>query len=149
MLEIRFATEGDAATILGFIRALAEYEKMPDAVEVNEATLAAQLRGSPPPFECLLAEESGDAVGFALLFHTYSTWRGRRGLWLEDLFVLPERRREGIGKRLLDFVVALARERQCGRVEWPVLDWNQPAIDFYRSYGATLLEEWRICRMSL
>ncbi len=149
MLEIRFADGDDAATILGFVRALAEYEKMPHAVEVDEATLSAQLRSASPPFECLLAEEGGRAVGFALLFHSYSTWRGRRGIWLEDLFVLPERRRAGVGRKLLDRVVELARERQCGRVEWSVLNWNTPAIDFYRSYGATLLDEWRICRMNL
>jgi GNAT superfamily N-acetyltransferase len=149
MLEIWSATSDDAPTILAFIRGLAEYEKMPDAVEVNEATLASQLRSTPPPFECLLAEDGERAVGFALLFQTYSTWRGRQGLWLEDLFVLPDQRRRGVGKRLLDRVVSLAKERGCGRVEWSVLDWNQPAIDFYRSYGATLLNEWRICRMSL
>jgi len=149
MLEIRFANDGDTATILAFARALAEYEKMPGAVEVDEATLSAQLRSAAPPFECLLAEDAGRAVGFALIFHTYSTWRGRRGIWLEDLFVLPERRRNGVGRALLDRVVSLAKERRCGRVELSVLDWNQPAIDFYRSYGATLLDEWRICRMSL
>jgi GNAT superfamily N-acetyltransferase len=149
MIELRFATPADAATILGFVHALAEYEKMPHAVEVNEETLAAQLGSSPPPFECLLAEEAGRAVGFALLFHTYSTWRGRRGIWLEDLFVLPEWRRRGVGKKLLDRIVALAKERRCGRVEWSVLDWNQSALDFYRAYGADVLDEWRICRMSL
>jgi len=149
MLDIRFANDGDAATILAFVRGLAEYEKMPHAVEVDEATLAAQLRSPSPPFECLLAEEGERAVGFALFFHTYSTWRGRRGIWLEDLFVLPEARRCGVGRALLDRIVALAEERRCGRVEWSVLDWNQPAIDFYRSYGADLLNEWRICRMSL
>ena len=149
MVDIRFANEADAATILGFVRALAEYEKMPDAVEVDAPTLAAQLRSPSPPFECLLGEEAGRAIGFALLFQTYSTWRGRRGIWLEDLFVIPEERRHGIGRALLDRVVSLARERRCGRLEWSVLDWNRPAIDFYRSYGAELLEEWRICRMSL
>jgi GNAT superfamily N-acetyltransferase len=149
MLQIKFATAGDAPIVLGFIRALAEYEKMPDAVEVDATTLESQLCAESPPFECLIAMDSGDPVGFALLFHTYSTWRGKRGLWLEDLFVLPERRRRGIGKGLLDRVMTLAQERKCGRVEWSVLDWNQPAIDFYRSYGATLMTEWRICRMTL
>ncbi len=149
MLDIRFANAGDAATILSFVRALAEYEKMPHAVEVDEATLSKQLRSEAPPFECLLAEEAGRAVGYALIFYTYSTWRGRRGIWLEDLFVLPERRRNGVGRALLDRLVSLAQERGCGRVEWSVLDWNKPAIDFYRSYGANLLDEWRICRMNL
>ena len=149
MIELRFAKPADAATILSFIRALAEYEKMPHAVETTEQTLATQLASSSPPFECLLAEEGATPVGFALLFHTYSTWRGRRGIWLEDLFVLPEWRRRSVGRTLLDKIVSLAKERGCGRVEWSVLDWNQPAIDFYRAYGADLLEEWRICRMTL
>jgi len=149
MIELRFAKPSDAATILRFVRALADYEKMPHAVEVTEETLAVQLGSSPPPFECLLAEEGASAVGFALLFHTYSTWRGRRGIWLEDLFVLPEWRRRGVGRALLDKVVSLAKERGCGRVEWSVLDWNQSAIDFYRGYGADLLDDWRICRVNL
>ena len=149
MIDVRFATPADAATILSFIRALAEYEKMPHAVETTEETLATQLASSAPPFECLFAEEAGTPVGFALLFHTYSTWRGRRGIWLEDLFVLPEWRRRSVGRTLLDRVVSLAKERGCGRVEWSVLDWNKPAIDFYRAYGAVLLDEWRICRMTL
>ena len=100
-MDIRFADVSDAATLLRFVQALADYEKMPHAVEVDEKTLADQLASENPPFECLLAEEAGSAVGFALFFHTYSTWRGRRGIWLEDLFVLPEHRRRGIGKRLL------------------------------------------------
>ena len=149
MIEVRFAEVADAGVVLGFVRALAEYEKMPQAVEVDEATLAAQLGSSPPPFECLLAEDGGRAVGFALFFHTYSTWRGRRGIWLEDLFVLPEWRRRGVGRTLLDRIVSLAKERRCGRVEWSVLDWNESAVDFYRAYGADLLAEWRICRMSI
>ena len=149
MIDVRFARPADAATILRFIQALAEYEKMPHAVETTVDTLTTQLASSPPPFECLLAEEGATPVGFALLFHTYSTWRGRRGIWLEDLFVLPEWRRRNVGRTLLDKIVSLAKERGCGRVEWSVLDWNQPAIDFYRAYGADLLDEWRICRMSL
>src|SRR6185503_12428541 len=148
-MDIRFARVSDAATLLRFVQALAVYEKMPHAVEVDEKTLAEQLASEPPPFECLLAEEAGSAVGFALFFHTYSTWRGRRGIWLEDLFVLPEYRRRGVGKRLVEQLVAIGQERGCGRVEWSVLDWNAPAIDFYRSFGAELLETWRICRMSL
>ncbi len=149
MVAIRFATVADAGTVLTFIHALAKYEREPDAVEVDEATLAAQLAAATPPFECLLAEDDGRAVGFALMFHTYSTWRGRRGLWLEDLFVLPERRRSGVGRALLDRVIALGKERHCGRVEWSVLDWNRPAIDFYEAYGAKLMTDWRICRVSL
>jgi GNAT superfamily N-acetyltransferase len=148
MLQIRAATVEDAACILGFIRALAEYEREPEAVEVDEATLARQLRERPPPFECLIAELAGRPVGFALFFHTYSTWRGKRGLWLEDLFVLPEARRQGIGAALLGRLAALALERDCARFEWSVLDWNTPAIDFYRSVGAQVLERWRICRIT-
>ena len=148
-MEIRFATAHDATTILGFIQALADYERMPHAVEVDEATLSSQLSSSTPPFECMLAEEGARALGFALFFHTYSTWRGRRGIWLEDLFVLPSERRHGVGRALLSRVTSLARERGCGRVEWSVLDWNEPAIEFYRSFGAKVLEEWRICRTTL
>ena len=148
MLRIRAATTEDAACILGFIRALAEYEREPDAVEVDEATLARQLAESPPPFECLIAELAGRPAAFALFFHTYSTWRGKRGIWLEDLFVLPEARRQGIGAALLGHIAALALERNCARFEWSVLDWNTPAIDFYRSVGAQVLEPWRICRVT-
>jgi GNAT superfamily N-acetyltransferase len=149
MHAIRFAGADDATTIFEFIRRLAEYEREPDAVKVDAATLASQLGSPSPPFECLLAEEDGRALGFALFFHTYSTWRGLRGLWLEDLFVIPECRRMGVGRSLLDRVLSIARERGCGRLEWSVLDWNTPAIAFYRAFGAALLEEWRICRMSL
>jgi GNAT superfamily N-acetyltransferase len=149
MHAIRFAGADDATAIFEFIRGLAEYEREPDAVKVDVATLASQLSSPSPPFECLLAEEDGRALGFALFFHTYSTWRGLRGLWLEDLFVIPECRRMGVGRSLLDRVLSIARERGCGRLEWSVLDWNTPAIAFYRAFGAALLEEWRICRMSL
>ena len=149
MADIRTAGVSDARTILEFIRALAVYEKMPDAVEVTEQQLAEQLASTSPPFECFLAEDARLPVGYALVFHTYSTWRGRRGIWLEDLFVLPECRRRGIGKQLLQHVVGVAKDRGCGRVEWSVLGWNAPAIDFYRSFGAELLETWRICRLSM
>lgn len=148
MLEIRFADESDAALLLRFIRGLAEYEREPDAVQATEERLKQQLASSQPPFECLLAHVDGVAAGFALFFHSYSTWRGRRGIWLEDLFVLPETRRRGVGRALLQRVAALAVERACGRLEWSVLDWNQPAIDFYRSLGAKLMDEWTICRVA-
>lgn len=147
MVEIRFATANDAGTILAFIRGLAEYEREPSAVQVDEKTLCAQLSSERPPFECLLAERGGAAVGFALFFHTYSTWKGKRGIWLEDLFVLPDERRFGVGRALLQRVAALAVERDCARFEWSVLDWNKPAIDFYQSLGARLLDEWTICRV--
>jgi GNAT superfamily N-acetyltransferase len=147
MLAIRFATESDAALVLRFVRALAEYEREPAAVQVTEETLRQHLAAAQPPFECVLAELDGTAAGFALFFHSYSTWRGRRGIWLEDLFVLPELRRHGVGRGLLQRVAALAVERACGRLEWSVLDWNQPAIDFYRSLGARMMDQWTICRV--
>jgi GNAT superfamily N-acetyltransferase len=147
MIELRFATPADAAILLRFICALAEYERMPDAVQVDEATLHAQLSEPHPPFECVIAELEGAAVGFALVFSTYSTWLGKRGLWLEDLFVLPEFRRRGVGGSLLRRVGELAVERDCGRLEWSVLDWNQLAIDFYVGLGARIMTEWQICRV--
>jgi GNAT superfamily N-acetyltransferase len=148
MLEIRLAGPEDAPTLLHFIRALAAYERMPDAVEVDEPTLRQQLSAADPPFACLLAEDAGSALGFALFFRTYSTWRGKPGIWLEDLFVLPEARRRGIGRALLMRLAQLAHERGYARFEWSVLDWNQPAIDFYRRLGAEVLDQWRICRIS-
>jgi GNAT superfamily N-acetyltransferase len=148
MLEIRFATERDAPLVLTFIHALAVYEREPDAVETTEAVLREQLASPTPPFECLLAELDGVPAGFALFFHNYSTWRGRRGIWLEDLFVPPKCRRHGVGRALLKHVAAIANERGCARLEWSVLDWNTPAIEFYRSFGATLLDTWTICRVT-
>jgi GNAT superfamily N-acetyltransferase len=147
MVHIRFAEGRDAGTILRFIRGLAEYERELSAVKVDEPTLREQLSSERPPFECLLAEVDGDAVGFALFFHTYSTWTGKRGVWLEDLFVLPEKRRLGVGRLLLQRVAGVAAERDCGRFEWSVLDWNQSAIAFYESLGAKRLVEWTICRV--
>jgi len=138
----------DAATVFGFICALAEYEREPGAVRVDVPTLARQLAEQPPPFECLLAEQDGESVGLALFFHSYSTWRGQRGLWLEDLFVLREHRQRGVGSALLRRLAKLAHERDCGRFEWSVLDWNEPAIAFYRALGAEVLDRWRICRIS-
>jgi GNAT superfamily N-acetyltransferase len=147
MIDIRFATPADAPILLRFIHALAEYEREPAAVKVDEATLAAQLAEPHPPFECLIAEQDAAAVGFALFFTTYSTWLGKRGLWLEDLFVLPEFRRHGVGGALLRRMGELAIERVCGRLEWSVLDWNQLAMDFYVGLGAKIMTEWRICRV--
>ena len=147
-LNLRVASAADAKSILSFIHALAAYEREPAAVEVTEAELREQLSEPVPPFECLLAEVDAVPAGFALFFHTYSTWRGRRGIWLEDLFVLPTQRRRGVGRALLQRVAAIALERNCARFEWSVLDWNQPAIDFYRSLGAQMMDEWTICRVS-
>lgn len=147
-LSIRFAEPADAETIHRFICALAEYEKEPDAVEVDPPTLAAQLAEEPPPFECLIAEAAEGPVGFALFFHNYSTWRGRRGLYLEDLFVPPAHRGRGIGKALLVRLGRIAVERGCGRMEWAVLDWNTPAHGFYRTLGAQPLDEWTTWRLT-
>jgi GNAT superfamily N-acetyltransferase len=147
MIDIRFATAADAPVLLRFIHALAEYEREPQAVRVDEATLRSQLSEPTPPFECLIAELEGTAVGFALFFSTYSTWLGKRGLWLEDLFVMPEHRRYGVGASLLRRIGEIAKERGCGRLEWSVLDWNQLALDFYLGLGARVMTEWRICRV--
>lgn len=148
MLAIRFAEPRDAATLHRFICELAAYEKEPDAVEVTPARLAAQLAETPPPFECLLAEDDGAPVGFALFCHNYSTWRGRRGIWLEDLYVPEHLRGRGVGLALLRRLGRIAVERGCGRMEWSVLDWNTPAHGFYRAIGATPLDEWTTWRLT-
>jgi GNAT superfamily N-acetyltransferase len=147
-LALRTATADDAATIHALVVALAEYEREPDAVVNTPDVLRAQLAAPRPPFECVLAEEDGVAMGFALFFPTYSTWLGRPGLWLEDLFVPEAHRRRGIGRALLTRVAELAVARGCGRLEWSVLDWNTPARDFYRRLGATALDEWTIHRLT-
>lgn len=146
-MNLRWATPEDAATILRFIRELAEYEREPDAVEATESILDAQLRESPPPFECVIAELDGAPVGMALFFHTYSTWRAKRGIWLEDLYVTPSARGRGVGAALLRRLARLTVERGCGRLEWSVLDWNQPAIGFYRKLGATSMDDWTTNRV--
>jgi GNAT superfamily N-acetyltransferase len=145
---LRPATPADAATIHALIVALAEYEREPDAVVNTPDVLRAQLAAPRTPFECVLAEEDGTAVGFALFFPTYSTWLGRPGIWLEDLFVLEAHRRRGVGRALLVRVAQLAVERGCGRLEWSVLDWNTPAREFYRRLGAGALEDWTMHRLT-
>lgn len=145
--SIRFAKPEDAATIVRFVRELALFERQAEAVELTPAVLRAQLESAAPPFECLVAERGGQALGFALFFRTYSTWRGRSGMWLEDLFVLEEHRGQGIGKALLDRLTEIAAQRGYARMEWSVLDWNQPAHEFYRSRGAGPLTEWSIWRL--
>lgn len=144
---VRFATPEDAATIHRFIVELAVYEREPDAVEVTIETLAAQLRHRPPPFECLLAVDGDTALGMALFFHTYSTWRGRQGIHLEDLWVTPDARRRGVGRQLMSGLARLAQERDCRRLEWSVLDWNELALDFYRGLGATGMHGWTTWRL--
>lgn len=146
-MHIRAATEADIPAILSLIHALALYEREPDAVQIGEAELRRDGFGPQPLFECLLAEENGHAVGFALYFPIYSTWRGP-SLHLEDLFVEPEHRGRGIGAALLARVAALAMERGCARMQWDVLDWNSSAIEFYQSRGAIMLEPWRIMRIT-
>src|ERR1035438_4634502 len=130
---IRSATRGDIPQILRFIRALAAYEREPEAVTATEAGLERDGFGPNPFYFCLMAEYDGRAAGFALFFYNYSTWLGRPGIYLEDLFVEPEYRGRGIGKALLERVAAIAVEKGCQRFEWAVLDWNTPAIEFYRS----------------
>jgi GNAT superfamily N-acetyltransferase len=147
-LSIRFATARDAEVIVGFVRGLAEYEREPEAVEVTPAMLRAQMECSDPPFECLIAEHDGVAAGFALFFRNYSTWRGCPGLFLEDLFVEPKYRRQGIGRALLQRLAAISVQRGYGRMEWSVLDWNTPAQQFYRALGAIPMDQWTIWRLS-
>lgn len=146
--RLRAAVPDDAAVIHRLIVDLATYEREPAAVVVTPAELREQLAAARPPFECVLAEVDGEAVGFALYFHNYSTWRGRPGLYLEDLFVEPAHRGRGIGKQLLVRLAQIAVERRCARMEWAVLDWNTPAIGFYQSLGARPLSEWTIFRLT-
>jgi GNAT superfamily N-acetyltransferase len=146
--EIRQATEADVPVILRFIRALAEYEKLSHKVVATEESLRRTLFGNPRFAEVILGYEDGEPVGFALFFHNYSTFLGRPGIYLEDLFVDPDRRGRGYGKALLAHLARLARDRDCGRVEWAVLDWNTPSIDFYKSLGAVPLDDWIIFRLT-
>ena len=134
--------------IADLIRGLARYEKLEDQVEMTEELLAAALFGERPYAEVVLAEEDGLAVGFALFFHNFSTFLGRPGIYLEDLFVLPEHRGRGIGRTLLAHLARLAVERGCGRLEWAVLDWNRDAIGFYERLGARPLSEWTVYRLT-
>ena len=146
-LTIRFARAADAETIVGFVRGLAEYEHEPDAVELTAAQLASELASDAAPFECLIAEADGAAVGFALFFRNYSTWRGRPGLFLEDIFVPDAYRGLGVGAALMRRLALIASERGWGRMEWSVLNWNTPAQDFYRKAGARPLDEWTTWRI--
>ena len=145
-LAIRAAVADDVPLILELIRALAEYEKLAHEVIATEASLRENLFGPNPAAEVRIAQWQGKPAGFALFFHNYSTFVGKRGLYLEDLFVLPEYRGEGIGRALLEHLAQLAVERDCGRFEWSVLEWNRPAIDFYVSLGAREMSDWRIYR---
>ncbi len=148
VIAIRTAAPRDAALILAFIRELAEYEKLSDDVVADEAGLAEQLFGEHPRAEVLIAEVDGEAAGFALFFHNFSTFLGKPGLYLEDLYVRPAFRGHGLGKRLMVRLAQTALERGCGRFEWWVLDWNTPAINFYRSLGAVGMDEWTVQRVT-
>jgi GNAT superfamily N-acetyltransferase len=145
---IRPATVADTPTIARLIRALAEYERLAHEVVLDEGRLREHLFGSRPFAEVLLAEEADTVVGFALIFHNYSTFLGKPGLYLEDLFVLPEQRGRGHGKALLVALARLAVERGCGRLEWSVLNWNEPALRFYRALGAMPMNEWTVYRLT-
>jgi GNAT superfamily N-acetyltransferase len=147
-MALRRATRADVPEILRLIRALAEYEKLSHEVVATEAALAQTLFGDRPTAEVLLAEEGNRAVGFALFFQNYSTFLGKPGIYLEDLFVEPASRGKGLGKQLLQAIAKLAVERGCGRFEWAVLDWNEPAIGFYRSLGAKPMTDWKVMRLT-
>jgi len=145
---IRFATSEDVPLILRFIKGLAEYEKLTHEVTATEELLRETLFGPRQVAEVLIGEFRAEAVGFALFFHNYSTFLGLPGIYLEDLFVTPEMRGRGFGKVLLTFLAKLAKERHCGRVEWAVLDWNEPSIQFYKKLGAAVMDDWTVYRLS-
>ena len=147
MLAIRPATTADVPLLLTLIRALAEYEKLADGCVATEALLTRTLFGEKAYAEAIIAEWDGAPAGFALFFHNYSTFLARPGVYLEDLFVKPELRGKGIGKALLAKLAALAVERECGRLEWAVLDWNEPSIGFYKSLGAKPMDDWTTFRL--
>lgn len=144
---IRSATPADLSLIASLIRDLAAYEKLSHAVRFDLAKLGEHLFGPRPMAEVLIAELDGEAQGFALFFHNFSTFEGKPGIYLEDLYVRPEARGAGLGKALLQHLAALAIERDCARLEWSVLDWNAPSIAFYQSLGARMMDEWRIMRV--
>jgi GNAT superfamily N-acetyltransferase len=142
------ATAAEVPLILRFVKDLAEYERLAGDVVATEETLGATLFGAEPAAEVVLAYVGAEAAGFALFFHTYSTFLARRGLYLEDLFVRPEWRGRGVGRRLLAYLAAVAVERGCGRLEWSVLDWNESAIRFYEGLGARPMAEWTVYRLT-
>jgi GNAT superfamily N-acetyltransferase len=147
-IAIRPAALADVPLILAFIRELAEYERLTHEVIATEDSLRRTLFGDRPYAECLIASVDGEAAGFALFFHNYSTFLGRPGIYLEDLYVRPDARRRGLGLALLVRLARLALERGCGRLEWAVLDWNEPALAFYRRLGALPMDEWTVHRLA-
>jgi GNAT superfamily N-acetyltransferase len=146
--HLRPAAEADVALVLRFIRELASYEKLAHEVTATEAGLRESLFGARPAAEVVLAFAGDTPVGFAVYFHTFSTFLGQRGLYLEDLFVVPEWRAHGVGRRLLAYVARVAVDRGCGRMEWSVLDWNELALGVYRRIGARPMEEWTVQRLT-
>jgi GNAT superfamily N-acetyltransferase len=148
VITIRTAGPDDAATLVRLIRALAEFEHEPDAVEATSETLADQLASERPPFEALLAERDGHAVGVAIFFENYSTWTAKPGIYLEDIFVEESERGSGVGRELLAALARIAVERGCGRLELAALDWNERAIGFYLAHGARAMDEWTVYRFS-
>jgi GNAT superfamily N-acetyltransferase len=145
---LRAAEPQDVPAIVGLIRELAEFEKLSHLCQVSAESLAPHLFGDKPIIECVVGEESGVVVAFALFFANFSTFLAKPGLYLEDLYIQPAHRGNGLGKALLEHLAGLAAERGCGRFEWCVLDWNERAIRFYEGMGATVMPDWRICRMS-
>ena len=145
---VRFATRNDAPAYLALIRALADFEKLPGPDDGAAQRLIEDAFGPAPKYEVLVGELDGEVIAYAIFFPTYSTFLARPGLYLEDLFVRPEYRGRGYGKALLLHLAKLANARGCGRMEWSVLDWNQPAIEFYESIGAKRMTEWQICRLT-
>ncbi len=145
---IRFATKDDVLLILSFIKQLAEYEQLAHEVIATEDILKETLFGEHKGAEVIIGEYKKEAVGFALFFHNFSTFLGRPGLYLEDLFIKPEMRNKGLGKIMLSFLAHVAKERGCGRLEWWVLDWNTPSINFYKSLGAKPMDEWTVFRLT-
>ena len=146
-LSIRPATPADLPLIAQFIRDLADYEKLAHEVRFDEAVLGDRLFGARPYAEVLIGEIDGSPQGFALFFHNFSTFEGKPGIYLEDLFVRPDARKSGLGKALLVHLAKLCRERDCARLEWWVLDWNTPSIGFYQRLGAKLMDEWTVMRV--
>jgi GNAT superfamily N-acetyltransferase len=146
-VQIRPARPSDVPSILRLIRGLAEYERLLDRCAASEESLLEHIFGPRPYCEVIIAEDNNGPAGFALFFHNYSTFLTKPGIYLEDLFVVPERRGAGIGRALLARLAQIAVERGCGRLEWAVLDWNEPAIGFYRRLGARVMEDWTTCRL--
>ncbi|MFH1604094.1 MAG: GNAT family N-acetyltransferase [Pseudomonadota bacterium] len=147
-LSIRQATRADIPQVLSFIKDLADYEKLTHLVVATEAVIAEELFGPKSHTEVLLGYNGAEAVAFAVYFHNFSTFLGRKGLYLEDLYVRPAHRRRGFGRAMLLRVARIATERNCGRLEWSVLDWNEPAIFFYEQLGATIMHEWKLARVT-